>query len=171
LKKVDFKPLELWCEDADSLSNLARYISAGELYRLDELKQPQLVASPEEKKEAIALLKHWEKRGITDVNWDGSMADNILEMQRERWLGGFVGQFGLRESENIWRSDHEGYHLIQVLLVNAGLLTEDQMRHIKKNPGAHFPSNLYSDLHGLGVSADDKTIRRHIVNAAQTIPG
>ena len=170
MKRDDFKPLELWLKDDDSLSKLASFISAGKLYRIDELKQPQL-ASPEERNEAIALLKKWAKKGIKDCNWDGSMEDYVLDEQRERWLVSFVGQFGLRESENIWRSDHEGYHLIQVLLIDAGLLTEDQMRHIKKNPEAHFPSKLYSDLNRLGVIADDKTIRRHIANAAQTISG
>ena len=109
-------PLELLMTNKHSLADYADKISRDGSFQMNELRVPQHVETPEKKNEAINLLKIWGKNGSTDCNWNDSMEDHILDMQRDRWREVYYGQFGMNTDVPLWRSDHKGYQLIRVLL-------------------------------------------------------
>jgi len=153
-----------------SLADYADKIRRDGLFQMNELRVPQHVETPEKKKEAINLLRIWGKNGSTDCNWNDSMADHILDMQRDRWRKVYYGQFGMNTDVPLWRSDHKGYQLIRVLLQSANLLTNDQILTIKNDPAVHLPDELYTELELLGIDGRS-TIRHHILKAAETFIG
>ena len=166
----EFKALELCIYKMQDYHNVEHHIREHGLYRRDSLGFPRHVFDELNKSDAIGVL---EKMFKVASEREEELCDESIDRLREYWDQSRPGQYGLcHQPIDDWpNSKHLGYQMLQVLLINQGLLTSDEMRTLKANPNTHLPKNLCLELNGMGVEAHPKTIRRHIVKAAETYCG
>jgi len=169
MDKTGFVALELCIRKLEDYKSTAEHISEHGVYKLDSYCFPILRIDEPSKQGAKKVLIR-----MCDIQTKLELGDDERdEQQREHWDRPFPEQYGLCNGvTDIWpKNSHHGYQFIQVLLIHRGLLTKEQMRDIKNSPDAHLPSGLLNELAILGISGDPKTIRKHIVKAAETFIG
>jgi hypothetical protein len=166
----EFKALELCIYKEQDYHSVRKHIMKHGLYKRDSLGFPLHVSDDPSKSEAIGVL---EKMFKVASEREEPLCDESNDRLREYWYQSRPGQYGLLSQPiDDWSNRKQlGYQMLQVLLIKQGLLTSDEMRELKANPGKHLPKNLCLKLHGMGVEGDPKTIRRYIMRAAETYYG
>ena len=166
----DFKALELCINKIQDYHNIRRHIMDHGVYRRDSLGVPRHMGEERDKLVAIGVL---EKMFKIASEREEELCDEANDRLREYWDESRPGQYGLcHQPTDDWpNSKHLGYQMLQVLLINNGLLTSEQMQTLKVNPAGHLPRDLCVKLNRMGVEADPRTIRRHIIEAAKTYFG